>query len=161
MQNHPRFKARDFVVKALDDLGLMRGKVAHAMSLPICSRSGDVIEPMAKTQWFVRCDVMASKAVAAVSEGSLKIEPESGPKIWNHWLSNIKSVELLLLGAVLQEDKNIPVLLLQGLVHLPTTLVGPPDAPVPLPQFARRKRRLVSLRDWARARGFDKGSHGI
>lgn len=31
---------------------------------PLCfSRSGDIIEPLLRNQWFVRCDVMAKKAV--------------------------------------------------------------------------------------------------
>lgn len=31
--------------------------------LPCVSRSGDIIEPLLKKQWFVRCDEMAKKAV--------------------------------------------------------------------------------------------------
>lgn len=31
--------------------------------LPCLSRSGDIIEPLLKKQWFVRCDEMAQKAI--------------------------------------------------------------------------------------------------
>lgn len=58
-----RFDARQLVVDALVEKRLFRGRKAHAMSLPVCSRSGDIIEPLLRNQWFVRCDVMAKKAV--------------------------------------------------------------------------------------------------
>lgn len=44
--------------------------VLIALSLCLCSfsppcdsRSGDIIEPLLKKQWFVRCDEMAKKAI--------------------------------------------------------------------------------------------------
>ena len=50
----PRFLARWRVVKALKDFGLYRGEREHPMTLPVCSRSGDVIEPLIKPQWYVK-----------------------------------------------------------------------------------------------------------
>lgn len=32
-------------------MGLFRYKKDHSMSISICSRSGDIIEPMLKPQW--------------------------------------------------------------------------------------------------------------
>ncbi|KAI2652691.1 Valine--tRNA ligase, mitochondrial [Labeo rohita] len=58
-----RFDARERVITALMERKLFRGKQDHPMSLPICSRSGDVIEPLLKKQWFVRCQEMSRKAV--------------------------------------------------------------------------------------------------
>lgn len=84
-----RFDARERVISALMERKLFRGKKDHPMSLPICSRSGDVIESLLKKQWFVRCQEMAKKAVQAVEEGDLQIIPQFYSKMWKSWLSNI------------------------------------------------------------------------
>ncbi|KAG8004963.1 Valine--tRNA ligase [Nibea albiflora] len=84
-----RFDARQLVVDALVEKKLFRGKKSHAMTLPVCSRSGDIIEPLLKKQWFVRCDEMAKKAVQAVEDGQLEIIPHFYTKTWKNWLSNI------------------------------------------------------------------------
>uniref|UniRef100_A0A672LN87 Valine--tRNA ligase, mitochondrial n=1 Tax=Sinocyclocheilus grahami TaxID=75366 RepID=A0A672LN87_SINGR len=81
-----RFDARERVITALMERKLFRGKKEHPMSLPICSRSGDVIEPLLKKQWFVRCQEMSRKAV---EEGDLQIIPHFYTKMWKSWLSNI------------------------------------------------------------------------
>uniref|UniRef100_A0A673HCB2 Valine--tRNA ligase, mitochondrial n=1 Tax=Sinocyclocheilus rhinocerous TaxID=307959 RepID=A0A673HCB2_9TELE len=80
-----RFDARERVITALMERKLFRGKKKHPMSLPICSRSGDVIEPLLKKQWFVRCQEMSRKAV---EEGDLQIIPHFYTKMWKSWLSN-------------------------------------------------------------------------
>uniref|UniRef100_A0A3B5L3G8 Valine--tRNA ligase, mitochondrial n=1 Tax=Xiphophorus couchianus TaxID=32473 RepID=A0A3B5L3G8_9TELE len=84
-----RFDARQLVVNGLVEKNLFRGKKNHAMTLPICSRSGDIIEPLLKKQWFVRCDTMAMKAIEAVEDGQLEIIPHSYTKTWKNWLSSI------------------------------------------------------------------------
>ncbi|KAM3596077.1 uncharacterized protein V6R79_007775 [Siganus canaliculatus] len=84
-----RFDARQLVVDALVEKKLFRGKKSHAMTLPVCSRSGDIIEPLLKKQWFVRCDKMARNAIQAVEEGKLEIIPHFYTKTWENWLSNI------------------------------------------------------------------------
>ncbi|KAL6457516.1 hypothetical protein MHYP_G00344790 [Metynnis hypsauchen] len=89
LQGVKRFEARERVIGALMDMKLFRGKEDHPMSLPICSRSGDVIEPLLKKQWFVRCEKMAQKAIQAVDEGELEIIPHFYTKTWKNWLSNI------------------------------------------------------------------------
>lgn len=84
-----RFDARERVMEALTEKGLFRGKREHAMSLPVCSRSGDVIEPLLKKQWFVRCKQMAERALQAVEDGQLEIVPQFYTKTWKNWLSSI------------------------------------------------------------------------
>lgn len=46
-----RYDARVEVEKALESKGLLRGKDPHKMRLGVCSRSGDIIEPMITPQW--------------------------------------------------------------------------------------------------------------
>ncbi|XP_010871392.2 valine--tRNA ligase, mitochondrial [Esox lucius] len=84
-----RFDAREHVIDALREKKLFRGKEDHAMSLPLCSRSGDVIEPLLKKQWFMHCEEMAQRAIQAVDEGQLEIIPHFYTKTWKSWLSNI------------------------------------------------------------------------
>ncbi|XP_036411227.1 valine--tRNA ligase, mitochondrial isoform X2 [Megalops cyprinoides] len=84
-----RFDARERVIEALMEKNLFRGKKEHPMSLPICSRSGDVVEPLLKRQWFVRCAEMAQRAVQAVDDGELEIIPHFYTKTWKSWLTNI------------------------------------------------------------------------
>jgi valyl-tRNA synthetase len=50
-QNMKRFDARKYITEQLAALGLLRGKQDHAMRVPFCSRSGDVVELLLKPQW--------------------------------------------------------------------------------------------------------------
>ena len=71
-----RYDARIEMEKELDILGLLRGKEINKMRLGLCSRSGDIIEPMLTPQWYVNCNSMAKRATDAVRNGDLKIFPE-------------------------------------------------------------------------------------
>uniref|UniRef100_A0A8C3PBU8 Valine--tRNA ligase, mitochondrial n=1 Tax=Chrysemys picta bellii TaxID=8478 RepID=A0A8C3PBU8_CHRPI len=82
-----RFVAREKVVSALKERGLYRGMKDHAMALPLCSRSGDVVENLLKSQWFLRCEEMAQRALEV--RGHLKLTPKFHEKNWRTWLSNI------------------------------------------------------------------------
>lgn len=85
-----RYDARYAVTKALDEMKLLRGKADNKMRLGVCSRTGDVIEPLMKPQWYVKCDTMAKRAGDAVRNGELTIEPEMHKPVWFHWMDNIK-----------------------------------------------------------------------
>ena len=85
-----RFDARIEVLKALKAKGLYVETKPNKMVIPICSRSGDIIEPMLKPQWYVNCQEMAQAAVKAVEDGDLLIQPEASKKEWFSWLNNIQ-----------------------------------------------------------------------
>ncbi|KAK7019766.1 hypothetical protein SK128_026260, partial [Halocaridina rubra] len=82
----PRFLVRDSVLEALKQLGLYRGCKSHAMSVPRCSRTNDIIEPLLKPQWFLNVKEMAAKAVSAVQNGKLSIYPQGYKSVWYEWL---------------------------------------------------------------------------
>ncbi|KAK6034060.1 Anticodon-binding domain protein [Cooperia oncophora] len=84
-----RFDARKAVTEALKELNLYRGSEDNAMVVPVCSRSKDIIEPLLKAQWYVKCDEMARKAIEAVESGELKIIPDYHVATWNRWLQGI------------------------------------------------------------------------
>ncbi len=85
-----RYDARVAMEAELKELGLFRGKEENAMRLGLCSRSGDIIEPMLTPQWYVNCSSMAKRAVDAVRNGEMKIVPDMHEQTWYMWLENIK-----------------------------------------------------------------------
>lgn len=85
-----RFDARRAVIGKLKELGLYKEWVNNPMVVPICSRSKDVVEPLIKPQWYVKCDDMAKAATDAVKNGDLKITPDFHKKIWYHWMDGIR-----------------------------------------------------------------------
>ncbi|XP_041068758.1 valine--tRNA ligase, mitochondrial isoform X2 [Carcharodon carcharias] len=84
-----RFDARERVLAALSERGLYRGLKEHPMVLRLCSRSGDVVEPLLKSQWYVQCRELAEEAMAALDRGQLSFTPPSLQKTWHSWLANI------------------------------------------------------------------------
>jgi len=85
-----RYDARIAVEEALQEKGLYVGKEPNKMRLGLCSRSGDILEPMITPQWYVNCDGMAKRATDAVRNGELKILPAEHEKTWFMWLDNIR-----------------------------------------------------------------------
>lgn len=84
-----RYVARVEVELALDSLNLLRGKEPNPMSLPVCSRSGDIVEPMLLPQWWTNCKEMAARAVKLARQDELKIVPPQFKETWYRWLENI------------------------------------------------------------------------
>lgn len=85
-----RFDCRKAILVALKEKGLYKETVNNPMVVPICSRSKDVVEPLIKPQWYVKCDEMARNATEAVKSGELKITPEVHTKIWYHWMDGMR-----------------------------------------------------------------------
>lgn len=85
-----RYDARIAVEDALKEKGLLIGKEPNKMVIKICSRSGDILEPMITPQWYVSCDSMAKRATDAVRKGELKIIPKDQESTWFNWLDNIR-----------------------------------------------------------------------
>lgn len=85
-----RFEARKRVVQRLEEMGLFVEKKGYPQVIPRCSRSGDVIEPMVKSQWWLDCKEMAAKAIGAVKDGRIRILPEEAERQWYRWLENIR-----------------------------------------------------------------------
>ena len=84
----PRYIARKLIIDKLKELNLWRSDEPHQMLLPICSRSGDVIEYLLKPQWFLNCKEMTKKAITAVEQQELTIQPKHFEKHWFQWLDN-------------------------------------------------------------------------
>ncbi|KAK6350478.1 valine--tRNA ligase [Orbilia javanica] len=71
-----RFELRQTVIENLEDRGLLIKREPCKETLRICSRSGDVVELMSKSQWWMRMDDIAEEAADAIREGRMKVRPE-------------------------------------------------------------------------------------
>jgi len=99
-QGMDRFDARKAVNRDLEALGLMLEIKPHKMMLPICARTGQIVEPMLTDQWFVAMNKVsdqdpsgksiAQKAIDAVHSGEVKFVPENWINTFNQWMNNIQ-----------------------------------------------------------------------
>jgi valyl-tRNA synthetase len=87
-QGQKRFDVRYTIVDALTEKGLYVKKVDNAMKIPVCSRSGDVVEPIMKPQWWMRMEGLAKSAVDVVERGDLIIRPASSEKMYMNWMKS-------------------------------------------------------------------------
>merc|ERR1712106_767601 len=85
-----RFDARKAVLAALEEKGLYRETKDNSVVVPVCSRSKDIVEPIIKPQWYVKCDNMAEEAQKAVDTGALRLIPDSHKKTWTYWMSGMR-----------------------------------------------------------------------
>ena len=85
-----RFEVRAMIIEEMKEMGIYRGVAPNPMTLGLCSRSKDIIEPVIRPQWWVNCQNMADRAVQAVRKGDLTILPKTHEKTWYHWLENIQ-----------------------------------------------------------------------
>ncbi|OMJ08801.1 Valine-tRNA ligase, mitochondrial [Smittium culicis] len=84
-----RFDVRKEIIKELESLGLLVEIKNHTMSIPVCSKSKDIIEPIIKPQWYVKCESLAKPAMDAVTNGDLQIIPKVSEGDWFRWLGKI------------------------------------------------------------------------
>ncbi|MDR0457866.1 MAG: valine--tRNA ligase, partial [Burkholderiaceae bacterium] len=96
-----RFEARKAVVRDLQAQGFLVDIKPHRSMLPICTRTGQIVEPMLTDQWFVALSKssskpgadsqsIAQKAIAAVREGQVRFVPENWVNTYNQWMHNIQ-----------------------------------------------------------------------
>jgi valyl-tRNA synthetase len=85
-----RYAARERIVAALAERGDLVSERVHEMVVGRCQRSNDVLEPRLKTQWFIRTEPLAARALEATRSGRTTILPDRFVKTWEHWLTNIR-----------------------------------------------------------------------
>jgi valyl-tRNA synthetase len=85
-----REKAREEVVKGLEQQGLLEKVVDHTLNLPLSDRSKSVIEPLISEQWFVKMKPLAGPAIRAVETGALRFRPERWTKVYLDWLNHVQ-----------------------------------------------------------------------
>ncbi|MBL8511823.1 MAG: valine--tRNA ligase, partial [Betaproteobacteria bacterium] len=85
-----RYVARKKVLADLETLGLLVKTVPHTHMVPVCERSGEIIEPMLTDQWFVKMEGLAARGLAAVDSGEVKFFPDHWSATYKHWLTHIQ-----------------------------------------------------------------------
>ena len=85
-----RFDVRNQIIKDLEAKGLIRGKLPNPMRLGFCSRSGDVIEPLLRPQWYVDCSTIKDRMLEVVKNKELLIKPDIYEVDWFKWIDNLK-----------------------------------------------------------------------
>jgi len=99
-QGLDRFEARKALLADLEKEGLLIEVKPHKLMLPICARTGQVVEPMLTDQWFVAMNKVseqdptgksiAQKAIDAVQNGDVRFVPENWVNTYNQWMNNIQ-----------------------------------------------------------------------
>ncbi len=85
-----RFAAREEVVKALQEQGLLERVEEYRVPLGRCYRCDTVIEPLLSLQWFVRMKPLAELALQVIRDGKIAYLPERFARLTIEWLENIK-----------------------------------------------------------------------
>ena len=85
-----RFVARDKVVAAMQELGLLDKVEDNPMTVPYGDRSGVVIEPRLTDQWFVDAKKLAEPAIRAVEQGTTRFVPRHWENTYFEWMRNIQ-----------------------------------------------------------------------
>jgi valyl-tRNA synthetase len=81
-----RFEARERVVADLERFGLIDKVETIKNKIPISDRSKTPIEPYLSDQWFVKMEVLAQRAIDAVTDGRVKFFPARYAKTYLDWL---------------------------------------------------------------------------
>ena len=85
-----RFDCRKKLWEDMKAAGLVIKEQPYTLNVPRSQRGGEIVEPMISTQWFVKIQPLADRALAAVKEGRTKIVPERFTKVYYNWLENIR-----------------------------------------------------------------------
>jgi valyl-tRNA synthetase len=86
-----RFVARKNVVNALKEQGFLVKIEDYKHTVPYSDRGKVPVEPLLSTQWFVKIEPLASKALACLDqENSPRFVPERWGKVYRDWLVKLK-----------------------------------------------------------------------
>lgn len=84
-----RFDCRKKLWEDMRARGLVIKEQPYTLNVPRSQRGGEIVEPMISTQWFVKIQPLADRALASVKEGRTRIVPERFTKVYYNWLENI------------------------------------------------------------------------
>jgi valyl-tRNA synthetase len=89
-QGMDRFKAREKIVKAMEEQGLLEKVEDNAMTVPYGDRSGVVIEPWLTDQWYCDTVTLAKPCIEAVETGKTRFVPKQWENTFFEWMRNIQ-----------------------------------------------------------------------
>ncbi|MFN3701500.1 MAG: valine--tRNA ligase [Alphaproteobacteria bacterium] len=85
-----RFKARDAVLKELEELDALTDVQDIKNAVPYGDRSGVVIEPFLTDQWYVDAATLAKPAIEAVESCKTRFVPKNWENTYFEWMRNIQ-----------------------------------------------------------------------
>ncbi len=89
-----RYVARKKIVQDLEEQGLLGAIKDYTNNVGHCDRCKTVVEPRLSTQWFIKIQPLADKAIAAVKPNAngkkaINFTPEMYEKTYLNWMENI------------------------------------------------------------------------
>ena len=93
-------EAREIVVNYLKENNLIIKEEKIKQNISIAERTGGIIEPLPKTQWFIAVNkefshfgkntTLKKLMIEAIENDGIKILPERFEKIYFHWINNLR-----------------------------------------------------------------------
>jgi len=86
-----RADCRNQIVQDLKDLGVLIKIEDHVHQVGHSERTGAVVEPYLSTQWFVKMQPLAERAIEAQKAGNgVRFVPERFEKTYLNWIENVR-----------------------------------------------------------------------
>lgn len=85
-----RYECRKRVINDLKELGLLDGERKHLHAVGHCYRCKTIIEPFLTIQWYVKIEPLAAEAVKIVSDGGIRLVPDSWENNYFAWMKDIR-----------------------------------------------------------------------
>ena len=84
-----REAARKRVLEDLREQGFLVGEKDYTLAIGKCDRCGTVVEPRLSTQWFVKIQPLADRAIEVVERDYIRFTPSNYRQIYLNWMRNI------------------------------------------------------------------------
>ncbi len=84
-----RYEARKRILADLEAQNLLVAAKPHTHAVGKCDRCKTIVEPRLSTQWFIKIQPLADKAIAAVEQGYIRFTPDQYAKTYFEWMRNI------------------------------------------------------------------------
>ncbi|TNE71190.1 valine--tRNA ligase [bacterium] len=85
-----RFKAREEIIKLLEEAGALDGEEEYTTNMGYSERTDAVIEPRLSLQWFMKMEEISKPALDAVVNGEVNFHPNKFVNTYKHWMENIR-----------------------------------------------------------------------
>jgi len=84
-----RSTARERVLEDLRAQGFLVGEKDYTLAIGKCDRCGTVVEPRLSTQWFIKIQPLADRAIEVVEKDYIRFTPTNYRQIYLNWMRNI------------------------------------------------------------------------
>ncbi len=88
-QGYTVLEARKRVVAALQAADMLRGEENYSHTVGVCYKCGTVIEPLLKSQWFLKIRPLAERAKESIVQGEVTFTPENKGRVVAQYLDNL------------------------------------------------------------------------